>query len=208
MEIKDMPKLLSPFKRKMINDKYVVYNEIEPGYEWVFEGKEDEVLCTEKLDGTDVSIVIEGGVISRIFNRTTEIGFFNKNKRFITDAILNSYDRGYCNFTDGQYFGEVIGVRVNGNPLKLDTHLWIPFPTYCREHLTYKSWHKYPKTFDNISDWFRLPISEGGIFSLFMRRRGIEAKPEGVVFHNLKTGQMAKLRLDMFDWFLGKRHKE
>ena len=72
--------------------------------------------------------------------------------------------------------------------------------------LVYKSWHKYNKTFDAISDWFRKPIDEGGIFSLYARRRGLEVQPEGVVFHNLKTGQMCKLRRDMFDWYKGRRH--
>lgn len=213
MIIKDFPKLESPFKRKIEGDKidknnYFVTPEIEEGYEWVFEGKEDEVLCTEKLDGTDVSIVIENGKITRIFNRTNEIPFFNKGKKWITEAILNSYERGYCNFSDGQYFGEVIGPLVNGNPYKLTEHIWLPFNTYCKEHLTYKSYHKYPKTFENIKKWFLSPIEEGGIFSLFLRKRGIIGKPEGVVFHNLKTGQMAKLRIDMFKEFGGKRHKE
>jgi hypothetical protein len=74
--------------------------------------------------------------------------------------------------------------------------------------LAYKSWHKYPKTFENIEKWFSGEIKDGGIFSLLARRKGIELKPEGVVFHNLKTGQMAKLRLDMFKGFKGNRHKE
>jgi len=209
MNIKDMIKIESPFKRKMIDGIYVVTPEIEEGYEWVFEGKEDEVLCTEKLDGTDVSIIIQDGSIVSVWNRTERIPFFNKGKKFIIEAVLNSYERGYCNLTDGQYFGEVIGSKLQNNPYKLDEHehLWIPFNSYCREHLAYKSYHKYPKTFENISEWFRLPIAEGGIFSLFMRRKHIEQKPEGVVFHNLKTGQMAKLRLDMFDWHKGRRHK-
>ena len=66
MEIKDMQKLESPFKRKMVDGIYVVTPEIEEGYRWVFEGKEDEVLCTEKLDGTDVSIIIQDGNIVKI----------------------------------------------------------------------------------------------------------------------------------------------
>src|SRR3972149_2267209 len=209
MKIQDMPKLMSPFKRKIMpNGDYVVTSEIEEGYEWVFNGAEDEVLCTEKLDGTDVSIIIENGRITRIFNRTNEVPFFNKGKSFIIEGILKSYERGYCDLTDGQYFGEVIGPKLQGNPYKLTEHLWIPFNTYCREHLTYKSYHKYPKTFENISNWFKLKIVDGGIFSLYLRKHGIEAKPEGVVFHNLKTGQMAKLRLDMFNFFEGKKHKE
>jgi hypothetical protein len=208
MKIQDFPKLESPFKRILDKDNdYIVTSEIIEECKWVFTGGENEVLCTEKLNGTDVSIIIEGGKITRIFNRTQEIPFFNKGSKFITEAVLNSFERGYCDFTDGQYFGEVIGLKVNGNPYKLDTHLWIPFNTYCREHLAYKSWHKYSKEFDNIQKWFLGEIKDGGIFSLFLRKRGIEGKPEGVVFHNLKTGQMAKLRLDMFKGFKGNRHK-
>jgi hypothetical protein len=41
-----------------------------------------------------------------------------------------------------------------------------------------------------------------------MKKKGIDKKPEGIVFHNLKTGEMAKLRLDMFDDWKGFRHKE
>lgn len=202
-----MPKIESPFIRELDKDNhYVVIDKINPGYAWVFE--DDTVIPTEKLDGTDVSIIIEKGKITRIFNRTAEIPFFNKGKIFIIQAILNSYEKGYCNFTDGQYFGEAIGPKVNGNPYKLKEHLWIPFSSYVRKHLTYKSWGKYPKDYKTISNWFK-----DDIFSLFMRRRdGVIQKPEGIVFVQPSTGKMAKLRLDMFDWWYKqpgvKQHKE
>jgi hypothetical protein len=183
----------------------VVTSEITEGYDWVFNGGEDEVLATEKLDGTDVSIIIENGIIVSIWNRTNRIPFFCKGKEFIVEAIMESFKRGYTELSDGQWFGEVIGEKLNGNPLKIQGHIWIPFNTYCRDKLSYKSWHKYPKTYENIRKWFFDDIKDGGIFSLFLRRREIEAKPEGIVFHNLKTGQMAKLRLDMFDIFIGNR---
>ena len=214
--IKDMPKLESPFVRKMINKAYVVTPEICEGLRWVFEGNEDEVVCTEKLDGTNVSIVIENGEITQIYNRLNKVPFIGKGQnRYIVEALINSYNKGYMDdLGDGQHFGEVIGEKFGGaetgicNPYKMKEHLWIPFTTYARKHLCYKSWHKYPKTFENISNWFRSDIKDGGIFSLFMRRwSGELQKPEGVVFHNLKTGEMAKLRLDMFDWWQGKRHK-
>jgi hypothetical protein len=44
--------------------------------------------------------------------------------------------------------------------------------------------------------------------SLWFRKRGIEEQPEGIVFHNLKTGEMCKLRIDMWDFFKGNRHKD
>ena len=30
---------------------------------------------------------------------------------------------------------------------------------------------------------------------------------EGIVFYNIKTGQICKLRRDMFGWYKGRRHK-
>lgn len=209
MKINDFPKIESPFVRKeMPNGDYIVTPEITEGYNWVFEGDENDVLATEKLDGTDVSIVIENGIISSIWNRTNRIPFFCKGKEFIIEAVIESFKRGYTEFPDGQWFGEVIGEKLNRNPLQIKGHLWIPFNTYCRNHLAYKSFHKYPKTFENLKKWFLGDIKDGGIFSLLMKKKGIDKKPEGIVFHNLKTGQMAKLRIDMFEEFKGYRHKE
>lgn len=200
MKIKDMPKLKSPFVRKMIDGYYVVTPEIDEDCKWVFE--DETAIATEKLDGTNVSIIIEDGKVKRIFNRTQEIPFFNHGHKFIIDGVLEAYDRGYCNFTDGQYFGELIGPKVNGNPYHLTEHIWIPFSTYCEGHLRYKSWGQYPKDFDTISNWFK-----DDLFSLYVQRikHGEKVRPEGIVFHH-PDGRMAKLRADMFQWFLGDSH--
>ena len=205
MQINDMPKIESPFVRKIINGDYLVTPEIAEGYEWVF--NDDNVLCTEKLDGTNVSIVIENGVITSVWNRTARIPFFNRGKKHIIEGVLESYDRGYMDLLpDGQHFGELIGEKVNGNRYKIEGHLWIPFETFVRKHLAYKSWGKYPKDYQTISGWLR-----DDIFSLFMSMKHKERskeKPEGLVFVQLSTGKMAKLRCDMYDWCQGHRHKE
>ncbi len=202
IKIADMPKLDSPFVREVVNGAYVVTPKIAEGYEWVFENP--NVIATEKLDGTNVSIVIENGVVTQVYNRTERIPFINKCKAHIIEGLLESCRRGYLEFMgDGQFFGELIGEKVNGNPLKIKGHLWIPFRTYAQNHLAYNSWGKYPKTFDAISKWFK-----DDLFSLFVRRtRNEVAPPEGIVFVN-PDGRMAKLRCDMFPWFEGKRHKE
>ena len=160
-------------------------------------------MAIEKLNGTNVSIVVEMGMITAIFNRSARIPFFNKGKEFVTEGILNSYKKGYMDLLlDGQHFGELIGPKVNGNPYKLTEHLWIPFETFGQKHLRYKSWGKYPKDFETISEWFKdlMPLyalmkdqKEGGFV-------------EGVVFTH-PDGRMAKLRCDMFDWWNGKEHK-
>ena len=81
MKIIDMPKLESPFVREIIDGNYIVTPKITEGYEWVFE--DEEVMAIEKLHGTNVSIIIECGMITAIFNRTARIPFFNKGKKFI-----------------------------------------------------------------------------------------------------------------------------
>jgi len=196
--IEDMPKLESPFVR---NSDFVVTPRIAPRYEWVFE--DNTVTCQEKLDGTCVSIVIQGGKITRVFNRLSDQDFLSNGP--IMQAVRNAYERGYCSFTDGQYFGEAVGPGIQGNLYRLNAPIWLPFNSYFSKHLTYKSWGKYPKDFDTISVWLR-----DDLFSLFWGQKHgkseVAPKPEGIVFHH-PDGRMAKLRRDMFDWFEGKRHR-
>ncbi len=199
-----MPKIESPFVRKEINEDYILTDEIAEGMEWVF--NDDSVMAIEKLDGTNVSIVIQDGVIVAVYNRTERIPFFNKGKKYIIEGLLNSYERGYMEkLLDGQHFGELIGPKVNGNPYRIDKHLWIPFSTFAQNHLRYKSWGKYHKDFKTISDWFKcdlIPLYSCMISGSEGRKIGFV---EGVVFTH-PDGRMAKLRKDMFDWFVGKRH--
>lgn len=201
MEIKDFPKIQSPFVRREIDGAFVVTPEIDPDYAWVFE--DEGVTCQEKLDGTNVSIIIEKGKITQVFNRENCMDIWSDHPAIL--AVRKSYSHGYCNFTDGQYFGEAIGDRIQGNPYKLKGNLWLPYQTYFAKHLTYKSWGKYPKDFDTISAWFKNDLLP--LFYLSKNNGDKTGFVEGVVFHH-PDGRMAKLRRDMFDWFGGKRHKE
>ncbi len=189
-----MPKLESPFVRKMIDNRYVVTPEINPGYEWVFE--DDSVMAIEKINGTNVSILIEDGEIIGIWNRKNHIHFFSKGNSVIAKGLLNSFDRGYCNLQDGQHFGELVGGRINGNLYNLKEPRWLPFETFCKEHLRYKSWGRYPKNFDTISKWFKDDLIS--LFSSMLGNR--QGYVEGIVFTH-PDGQMSKLRRDMFEWF-------
>lgn len=204
-----MPKLQSPFVRKLIDGNYIVTDEVTEGYEWVFE--DDTVMVIEKLHGTNVSIVIQDGVIIAIYNRTERIPFFNKGKKFIIDGLLNSFENRYIDkLLDGQHFGELIGPKVNGNPYNLDKHLWIPFETFGQKHLLYKSWGKYPKDFNTISDWFKELMPLYNLMNsdkTMTKEERYNQFVEGVVFTH-PDGRMAKLRCDMFSWFKGKRHKQ
>ena len=207
MQIRDFPKLESPFVRKM-NEKeeYLVTPEVTSGYEWVF--NDPSVMAIEKIHGTNVSIVIENGVVTSIWNRTNPVPFFNKTQMHLVKGVIESYDRGYMeNFADGQHFGELIGEKVNGNPYNIKGHLWLPFETYCKDHLQYKSWSsgKYKKDFETISTWFKelMPLYSYRING----RDNKEFKHfvEGVIFTH-PDGRKAKLRKDMFEWYEGRRH--
>jgi hypothetical protein len=212
MFIKDFPKLQSPFVRiDNVNKQHVVIPQLENGYEWIFD---KGTICTEKLDGSDVSVIIERGKLTRIFNRENEIDFFSKGKDFIVDGIRHAHQNGKCNFTDGQYFGELIGEKLQKNPYQIKGHTWVPFDPYCKEALRYHCWDNILGTvdvkskesvcaaFDIISEWFQY-----GLNSIYLRQKGITQFAEGVVFYS-PEGRMAKLRRDMFDWFKGRSHKE
>lgn len=202
IEVVDFPKIKSPFVRENIDGRYVVTPQIEPGYEWVFE--DDGVLAVDKIHGTNVCVVIEGSVVVAIHNRAnvlvarpqldTRLG--GNPWRAIEGVVNNS--RNLKN-REGRIYGELIGPDINGNLHGLDRHMFVPFD-YLKSTCHWKSWvrNEYPKTFESIREWFR------GLISLYTRRiTGRSSLAEGLVFHH-PDGRMAKLRLDMFDWYWNK----
>jgi len=169
------PKVKSPFKRQENNNnEYVVYDEVNDGYDWVFEN--DEVTCVEKLDGTNCAIRIGQDAHSiRPVEAYTRHGTkpFQIAKpysgrgahRKIVRAVQNSMKRGYLRSLDaGVHYGEAVGPAFQGNPHELEENLFIPFK-WLFDKCAYKSWGKYPKDFDTISGWF-----EEDLFSLFYSR--------------------------------------
>jgi len=199
MKAGDMPKIKSPFKREFVNGVYVVTPNIEEGYEWVFE--DPEVKAVEKLDGTNVSVIMNSGKLVGLWNRTSPQSFDTLTTNRFIEGIRNCPNLGHALAKDGQHFGELMGLKIQKNFLKLDNAVWYPF-SYLQEKASYKSFHKYPKTFENISNWFKEDL-----FSLMYRKKYNEVvPPEGVVFTH-PDGRMAKLRRDMFDWYEGHRHQ-
>lgn len=195
--VKDMPKLYSPFVKDENNN---VTDQIAEGYEWVFQ--DENVLAVEKIDGTNVSIIMQGKQIIGLYNREQQKSFDTlDNNRFI-EGVRITAEKKRLPKQDGQHFGELMGPKVQTNFLQLQTHEWFPFH-YLKSRFFYKSWGRYPKDFKTISNWFK-----NDLFSLtYVKYYGEKKQPEGIVFHH-PDGRMAKLRLDMFDWWKGKRHKE
>ena len=167
------PKVHSPFEREENEDgEYVVYDEVNDGYEWVFEN--DDVLAVEKLDGTNCAVELEHGEHGLELEAWTRHGhesfqvaepYGQFAHRRIVRAVQNSMRRGYLDgLEDGVHYGESVGPAFQGNPHELDENLFIPF-SWLVDKCSYNSWGKYPKDFDTISGWF-----EEDLFSLFYSR--------------------------------------
>ena len=221
--LSDFPKLQCPFIRqtfpvnkddfKKIGRKlklrqpeaHLVVDRINPGYEWVFE--DQDTFAVEKLDGTNIKIKTEKGRLIAVQNRKNVIDPLQiiKGQTFLMEGIYQAAAKDYIK-EDGEQAGELIGPKLQGNPYKLDFHLWYPFEKSI-DSLKYKSFYEHERTFDNWSSWFK-----DWLFSRFYTKiaskKGLSDKifAEGVVFYNLKRKAegktwMAKLRRDMFDWY-------
>jgi len=179
---------------------YLVVNEINPGYEWIFEDK--DIIASEKLNGTNVKLKTEDGRLVSLMNRKNMIDPLQimKGKTFIIEGIFRAIQKGYIE-ENGEQAGEVIGPKLQRNPYSLDNHIWYPFSKAVK-HLSYRSFYEHDKTFDNWSSWFK-----NYLISRFAAKRGEKnVMAEGIVFYSLKRKAenktyMAKLRRDMFDWF-------
>jgi hypothetical protein len=184
---------------------YIVENEINPGYEWVFD--DPDTFACEKLDGTNVKIKTEKGRLGAVQNRKNPIDPLQviHGQRFIIDGVLRAATREWI-LPDGVQAGEVVGPKLQGNPYQLSDHLWVPFSLIAKQY-RYKSFENYDRTFDNWSNWF-----ETHLVSLFycnqhkVPHKDCTNMAEGVIFYNLKRQQegkpyMAKLRRDMFRWY-------
>ena len=221
--LSDFPKLHCPFIRQTfpVNkeqwrkhgsrlglrepEAYLAVDRVNPGYEWVFE--HPDTFAVEKLNGSNVKILTREGRLVAVQNRLNVIDPLQilKGKTFIIEGIFQAIGKGYVE-ENGEQAGELLGPKVQGNPYKLDVHLWYPF----REAVTalrYRSFHEHERTFANWSAWFK-----DFLFSRYFTKRasklGLDEQvfAEGVVFYNLARKEeskswMAKLRRDMFDWF-------
>lgn len=222
MKIKahDFPKLESPFVREEKNGEYVCVPKIVPELRWFIS---DKSLAITKLDGTNVSIIIEDNKIVRILNRMNLVDIWKSGKWFY-DGIRTAIDNK--NFvpnlqSDGQYFGELIGERINGNPYKIKGHRWVPFE-HLKKKYYFKFWGDVIKECEGKTDEEIYKIVEDvfkKLWCIYKRQLGIKGEvnentkfeglaTEGIVFYNLETGEICKLRRDMFSFYKGAKHKE
>lgn len=221
--LSDFPKVHCPFIRQTFKvnkeqwkshgskmnlrnpEAYLVVNRINPGYEWVFD--DPDTFAVEKLDGSNVKLLTQKGRLIHVQNRMNVIDPLQiiKGKNFIIEGILYSVGKDYIEM-DGEQVGELIGPKLQKNPLKLDHHEWYPFKKAITD-LRYKSFDEHERNFDNWSGWFK-DFLHSRYYTKRASKLGLTDKvfAEGVIFYNLKRREqgktfMAKLRRDMYPWY-------
>ncbi len=82
-----------------------------------------------------------------------------------------------------------------------------------KRKIEFKFWNKFLEEEINGKDLSEKEIFEKtsnifkNLWSLYYRRKtGEKIFAEGIVFYNKETGEMCKLRRDMFDWYEGISH--
>ena len=132
---------------------YLVVNKISPGFEWVF--TDPDTIAVEKLDGSNIKILMEKGRLIAIQNRLNVIDPLQlvKGKTFIMEGIHQSAAKELIK-PEGEFAGELIGPKLQGNPYKLTHHEWYPFEKAITD-LTYRSFHEHERTFEKFSRWFQ-----------------------------------------------------
>ena len=217
----DFPKLECPLVRKHFKvDKkdwkkigrqmnlrkpevYLVTDDVSPGFEWVF--NDPDTFAVEKLNGTNVKVLTENGLIKSIQNRANIVDpSQTKGQTQIMEGIYRAASEDYIP-RDGETAGELIGKNVQSNDYNLSYHVWYPFDRTI-SHLRYNRWDKIDKGFESISDWMRHML--GSIFYQKTHKVDIADCPpaEGVIFYNLRRkaenkSWRCKLRRDMYDWY-------
>lgn len=161
----------------------------------------DNSIATEKLDGTNIRVTVRNHDVVRVEKRRNPTKF-QKEKgivdpwyvdanesdsadSYIFDAVSNT---DFSSVPDGEWSAEALGEKIQGNPLNLVGHTLFIFSLsdWC-EKVKYEN---VPTDFDGLKKW--LPEQK----TKFGNDTGIE----GIVWHNLNTGEMCKIKIKDFDY--------
>ena len=155
----------------------------------------DDATPTEKLDGTNVRLTIRSHKVVRVEKRRNpskrekheginepwyvDADEFSPGDKYIFEAVRS---REYSEIEDGEWSGEAVGEKIQGNPLNLVGHTVCLFS--CDEAPIFE---EVPTSFDELKEW--LPKQK----SKFGNDCGIE----GIVWH-CENGEMYKIKVKDF----------
>jgi hypothetical protein len=133
-----------------------------------------ECFATEKVDGTNVRLTVRNGILVRLEKRRNpskvqkKLGIkdpwyvdadeYGPEDKYIWDAA-RSTDLRYS--LDGEWSGEAVGPKIQGNPLNLLHHTVVLFSneTLRQVHLAFRD---VPATFDELREWWPQQNSKVG----------------------------------------------
>ena len=158
-----------------------------------------KAIATEKLDGMNVRITVRQETVVRVEKRRNpskaqkqegikdpwyvDANREDKGDTYLFDAVNNTDMIGV---PDGEWSAEALGEKIQGNPLNLMGHtLFIFTLENWKRRVIYEN---VPTDFEGLKSW--LPEQK----SLFGNDCGIE----GLVWHNLETGEMCKIKVKDF----------
>lgn len=161
----------------------------------------EQAIATEKLDGMNVRITVRNHTVVRVEKRRNpskiqkkqgikdpwyvDADELDKADAYIFEAVKNT---DYSDVPDGEWSAEALGEKIQGNPLHLAGHtLFIFSLDHWKQKVVYEN---VPTDFEGLKKW--LPAQK----SIFGNDCGIE----GLVWHNLKTGEMCKIKVKDFGY--------
>ncbi|WP_338791373.1 hypothetical protein [Bernardetia sp. MNP-M8] len=163
----------------------------------------ENAIATEKLDGTNVRVTVRNNTVVRVEKRRNpdkkqkangikdpwyvDASKEDKADKYIFEAVENT---DFSDVADGEWSAEALGEKIQGNPLNLEGHtLFIFSLENWLEKVVYKD---APTSFEELKKW--LP-NQKTKFGNQKNDTGIE----GIVWHNLKNGQMCKIKVKDFE---------
>lgn len=182
-----MQKIPTLFAR---DPRFKVFDQVTEGCEWVFRG---EGIATEKMDGTNVRVTIRGGLVVRVEKRRNpsreqkKVGIIDgwyvdatdgPEDKWILEGVRNLNET----MPDGEHCCEVLGPKINGNPLGLSSHTCEPFDLTAPVVEPSRSFEGLRAFLADMDS----RISPGHL-------------AEGIVFHHL-DGRRAKIKRKDFDY--------
>jgi hypothetical protein len=190
-----MKKIPTIFDRNWDGDRKVNATLIVPDFDF------QNAIATEKLDGTNVRVTVRNHTVVRVEKRRNpnkiqkkqgiknpwyvDASELDKSDAYIFDAVQNT---DFSDVPDGEWSAEALGEKIQGNPLNLQGHQLFVFSLDSwKQKVIYPN---VPTEFEALKKW--LPLQK----SIFGNDCGIE----GIVWHDLNTGAMCKIKLKDFSY--------
>lgn len=188
-----MQKIKTIFDRNWNGNRKVNPNLAVTGFDFT------NAIATEKLDGMNVRITIRNETVVRVEKRRNpskaqklsgiidpwyvDADEKNKGDSYIFKAVRNT---DLKDVPDGAWSAEALGEKIQGNPLNLVGHtLFIFTLNDWKQKVVFKN---VPIDYEGLKKW--LPQQKSKI--------GNNCGIEGIVWHDLSTGRMCKIKVKDF----------